>query len=105
MGISIQGYCENSLSLSSEAWLDYKRGETIVPNFLRSVESKYWFTKFNEVNSSKDFWRTVRYFDVSSKIGPVKNKEGVIHTDDTTNANTLRGCLHGGRKILALARS
>lgn len=75
----------------SEACLDYKKVRNHCTKLLRSAESKYWLTKFNDANSSKDFWRTVRSFeerDVSSKIDPVKDKDRVIYTDDTSKANT-----------------
>ena len=76
----------------SEACLDYKKVRNHCAKLLRLAESKYWLTKFNDANSSKDFWRTVRSFeerDVSSKIDPVKDKDRVIYTDDTSKANTL----------------
>lgn len=88
----------------SEACLDYKKVRNHCTKLLRSAESKYWLTKFNDANSSKDFGRTVRSFeerDVSSKIDPVKDKDRVIYTDDTSKANTLNSFYVNTGKTLA----
>lgn len=88
----------------SEAWLDYKKARNHFTKLLRSAESKYWFTKFHKANSSKDFWRTFRSFegrDVSSNIGPVKDKDRVSHTDDTSKTNTPNSFFANIGKTLA----
>ena len=39
----------------SEAWMDYKKARNHCTKLLRSAESNYWLSKFNEATSAKDF--------------------------------------------------
>ena len=59
---------------------------------LRSAESNYWLSKFNETTSAKDFWKTVRSFEgkrTTTNIGPINDSSGVIHLDDKSKAIAL----------------
>lgn len=40
----------------SQAWIDYKKTRNYCTRLLRSAESNYWLSKFNETTSAKDFW-------------------------------------------------
>ena len=76
----------------SQAWTDYKKARNHCTNLLRSAESNYWLSKFDETTSAKDFWKTVRSFEgklTTTNIGPIKDNSGVIHSDDTSKANAL----------------
>ena len=76
----------------SQAWMDYKKARNHCTKLLRSAESNYWLSKFNEATSAKDFWKTVRSFEgkrITTKIGPIKDSSRVIHSDDTSKANAL----------------
>ena len=70
----------------SQAWNDYKKSRNYCTKLLRSAESKFWISKFSESTSCKDFWKNVRQFEGTSKsstrIGPIKDNNGVILTDD-----------------------
>lgn len=72
--------------------MDYKKARNHCTKLLRSAESNYWLSKFNEATSAKDFWKTVISFEgkrITTKIGPIKDSSGVIHSDDTSKANAL----------------
>ena len=76
----------------SQAWIDYKQARNHCNKLLRSAESNYWLSKFNETTSAKDFWKTVRSFEgkrTTTNIGPIKDSSGVIHSDDTSKAIAL----------------
>ena len=76
----------------SQAWIDYKKARNHCNKLLRSAESNYWLSKFNETTSAKDFWKTVRSFEgkrTTTNIGPIKDSSGVIHSDDTSKAIAL----------------
>ena len=40
----------------SQALIDYKKTRNYCTRLLRSAESNYWLSKFNETTSAKDFW-------------------------------------------------
>ena len=76
----------------SQAWINYKKARNHCNKLLRSAESNYWLSKFNETTSAKDFWKTVRSFEgkrTITNIGPIKDSSGVIHSDDTSKAIAL----------------
>ena len=76
----------------SQAWINYKKARNHCNKLLRSAESNYWLSKFNETTSAKDFWKTVRSFEgkrTITNIGPIKDSSGVIHLDDTSKAIAL----------------
>ena len=78
----------------SHAWMDYKKARNHCTKVLRSAESNYWLSKFNEATSAKDFWKTVRSFEgkrTTASIGPIKDSCGEILLDDSSKANALRG--------------
>ena len=77
---------------ASQAWIDYNKARNHGTKLLRSAESNYWLSKFNETTSAKDFWKTVRSFEerrTTTNIGPIKDSFEVIHSDDTSKANAL----------------
>lgn len=76
----------------SQAWMDYKKVRNHCTKVLRSAESNYWLSKFNETTSAKDFWKTVRSFEgkrTTANIGPIKDSCGEILLDDSSKANAL----------------
>ena len=76
----------------SQAWIDYKKARNHCTKLLRSAESNYWISKFNETTSAKDIWKTVRSFEgkrTTTNIGPIKDSSGVILSDNKSKANAL----------------
>ena len=76
----------------SQAWKDYKKARNHCAKLLRSAESNYWLSKFNETTCAKYFWKTVRSFEgkrTTTNIGPIKHSSGVIHSDDTSKVIAL----------------
>ena len=69
----------------SLAWMNYKKTRNRYTKVLRSVESSYWISKFNETTYAIDFWKTVRSFEGKRKtttISPIQDSYRKILLDD-----------------------
>lgn len=76
----------------SVEWSNYKKQRNLCTKLLRSAELAYWKDKFSNAKSSKEFWKTVKLFqgtNKSSSVGPIKDQQGILLTDDTLKANAL----------------
>ena len=77
----------------SVEWSNYKKQRNLCTKLLRSAELAYWKDKFSNAKSSKEFWKTVKLSvqgtNKSSSIGPIKDQQGILLTDDTLKANAL----------------
>ena len=58
---------------------------------MREAEAEYWKDKFENANSSSDFWRVVREMQGKSKgsVGAIKNEDGNIITNAKDKAESL----------------
>ena len=73
----------------SNEWSTYKKQRNLCTKLLRTAELTYWKDKFSDAKSSKEFWKTVKLFqgtNKSSSIGPIKDPQGILQTDDTLKA-------------------
>ena len=76
----------------SNEWSTYKKQRNLCTKLLRTAELTYWKDKFSDAKSSKEFWKTVKLFqgtNKSSSIGPIKDSQGILLTDDTLKANAF----------------
>lgn len=76
----------------SNEWSTYKKQRNLCTKLLRTAELTYWKDKFSDAKSSKEFWKTVKLFqgtNKSSSIGPIKDPQGILLTDDTLKANAF----------------
>ena len=76
----------------SNEWSTYKKQRNLCTKLLRTAELSYWKDKFSDAKSSKEFWKTVKLFqgtNKSSSIGPIKDSQGILLTDDTLKANAF----------------
>ena len=73
-------------------WTIYKQARNKCTALLRKAKSDYWKSKFDNSNSTKEFWSLVKSFQgkqTKSKVGPIKDDEGNILTCDSNKANIL----------------
>ena len=76
----------------SPEWIAYKSARNLCTFALRRAKSRYWKDKFDNSNSSKEFWSLVKSFQgkrVNSKLGSIKDAEGNMITNDSQKANIL----------------
>ena len=70
---------------TSLQWQEYRKVRNLVTKSLKEAEANYWRKKFEEVSSSKDFWKTFHKITnnkVRGKIGPLRGNNGELITDD-----------------------
>ena len=73
-------------------WTIYKQARNKCTAMLRKAKSDYWKSKFDNSNSTKEFWSLVKSFQgkqTKSKVGPIKDDKGNILTCDSNKANIL----------------
>ena len=62
-------------------WTIYKQARNKCTALLRKAKSDYWKSKFDNSNSTKEFWSLVKSFQgkqTKSKVGPIKDDEGTF---------------------------
>ena len=90
----------------SVEWSNYRIARNRCTNLLRTAESNYWQSRFNDAKSSKEFWQVVKLMQgkcKAAKIGPIQGKNWEIISDDKTKANTLDGYFSNIGKNLSQA--
>ena len=77
---------------SAEHWAEYKKLRNQVTKLLRESEANYWRQEFKNTKCSKDFWKlvsTITHKKKPSTIGPLKDDQGTIITDDQAKAEAM----------------
>ena len=74
-----------------DAWKQYRQQRNHVTKIMREAEAEYWKDKFENANSSSDFWRVVCEMQGKSKgsVGAFKNEDGNIITNAKDKAESL----------------
>ena len=73
-------------------WTLYKQARNKCTALLRKAKSDYWKNKFDNSNSTKEFWSLVKSFQGQqrrSKISPIRDDDGTILTCDRKKSNIL----------------
>eukprot|EP00795_Rhopilema_esculentum_P013179 gene13179-3980_t len=75
----------------TDKWTRYKKQRNHVTRIFRQTEADYWKHKFENANSSGEFWKIVRETKGQKKanIGPIRGEEGVILTNNNEKAESL----------------
>ena len=76
----------------SNEWKLYKQSRNKASNAIKTAKAKYWKKEFQNSDSSKSFWKTVRKFNgdtIKSTIGPLMDKNEVIVTIDKEKAELM----------------
>ena len=76
----------------SVEWSNYRKARNRCTNLLRTAESNYWQSRFNEAKSREKFWQDVKLMQgkcKAARIGPIQGKNGEIISDDKTKANSF----------------
>ena len=91
---------------NSVAWAAYKRMKNYCTNLIRLTKANYWKLEFQESDSPKHFWKTVKKFQGQSKkstIGTLQDANGVPILEDSGKANELNKFFASVGRILANA--
>ena len=89
---------------TSLQWQEYRKVRNLVTKSLKEAEANYWRKKFEEVSSSKDFWKTFHKITnnkVRGKIGPLRANNGELITDDKQKADLMNNFFINVGKNLA----
>ena len=73
-------------------WSKYRRQQNHVTQQIRKAEADYWKTKFEKDGNSRDVWKIVRAMKgqkKNHKIGPIKDDQSRILTDDKKKAESF----------------
>ena len=76
----------------SVEWQNYKKERNRCTKLLRHAETNYWKNKFDNADTGKDFWKVVKEFEGGNQktcIGPIKDDEGILLTDNVDKCNQL----------------
>ena len=70
----------------------YQETRNNMTKMMQEAETNYWKEQFNDAATSADFWKVVKKLkrkQKESKIGPLKNDEGILITDDREKAELM----------------
>ena len=76
----------------SNEWILYRRKRNFCTNLIRQAKANYWKTKFENTDSSKSFWKTVKQFNGTSKtpiVGPLMDDNKNTICNDLEKANLM----------------
>ena len=70
----------------------YKEARNLANIRMRKAEAEYWRSEFDNLSSSKEFWKLVKKVNRKTKvtkIGPLEDEQGNIQTSDIIKAKLM----------------